>query len=341
MKSPIENIIDVTPLSDEAPNLFTNSCPLWSPAGARGVYGGAFIAHSLAASQRMISTDFVAHSMHSLFIFAGAGGIPVTYDVEILNEASDRITHVVHAKQETRIIFIATISFMRSSQANNMRHITHYIPKPDAILPTGQYDNDKLWDADRPFETIRIPLSFDSSCRTEDRRYRQWMRARGKISTPENHSIHSCALAYMSDSLFIGTVARAHQAPRHSSASSFEKIQDLEDGVDEESKEAAKFLRRLAELELIDFQSLTPSNEQMGMMVSLSHSIYFHHQESFRADEWMLSEMSSPWSGEGRGLVYQSCWSQSGLLIATCVQEGVVRLIQDSKPANKPNEPKL
>ncbi|KAJ5279066.1 thioesterase-like superfamily-domain-containing protein [Penicillium angulare] len=282
MKSPIENIIEVTPLSDESGNIFTNSCPLWSPPGARGVYGGALIAHSLAASQRMISDDFIVHSMHSLFIFAGAGGIPVTYEVKIVHDAGDRITQVVHAKQETRLIFIATISFMRSSQTS-MRHITHSIPKLDFVPPTIQYDNDKLWDADRPFETIRIPLSF---------------------------------------------VARAHQAPRHSSASGFDKIQDLENGVDEESKEAARFLRRLAEQEMVDFESLSPIDEQMGMMVSLSHSIYFHHQESFRADDWMLSEMSSPWAGEGRGLVYQSCWSQSGLLIATCVQEVDMPLIR-------------
>lgn len=129
----------------------------------------------------------------------------------------------------------------------------------------------------------------------------------------------------MSDSLFIGTVARAHQVPRHSTPSALERIQALGDQVDNESKEAAQYLRRLADQELVDFQSLSPINEQMGMMVSLSHSIYFHHQESFRADEWLLSEMSSSCAGDGRGLVYQSLWSQSGILIATCVQE--VRLV--------------
>jgi len=80
-----------------------------------------------------------------------------------------------------------------------------------------------------------------------------------------------------------------------------------------------------------------PSREgpqkDLGMMVSLDHSIFFHNPRKFRADEWMRAEMNSPWAGEGRGLVLQRIWSKDGVLIATCTQEGLVRLKQqnDSK----------
>lgn len=87
-------------------------------------------------------------------------------------------------------------------------------------------------------------------------------------------------------------------------------------------------------------------------MVSLDHSIYFHNPLAFRADEWMLTEMESPWAGEGRGLAIQKIWSKDGVLIATCTQEvcclltilvtrkltgpqGVVRLKQDKPPKSK------
>lgn len=43
--------------------------------------------------------------------------------------------------------------------------------------------------------------------------------------------------------------------------------------------------------------------------------------KQIRADEWLLSEMESPWSGEGRGLVLQRIWNKSGVLLASCVQE--------------------
>ena len=57
------------------------------------------------------------------------------------------------------------------------------------------------------------------------------------------------------------------------------------------------------------------------MMVSLDHTIYFHRPRDFRADEWLFTEMESPWAGDGRGLVLQRMWTRDGKLIATCVQE--------------------
>ena len=72
---------------------------------------------------------------------------------------------------------------------------------------------------------------------------------------------------------------------------------------------------------------------RLGMMVSLDHSIYFHEPRRVRADEWMLSEMQSPWSGDGRGFVVQKIFGRDGTLLASCMQEGVVRL--DSKGREK------
>ena len=69
-------------------------------------------------------------------------------------------------------------------------------------------------------------------------------------------------------------------------------------------------------------------DREIGMMVSLDHSIFFHNPRAFRADEWMLQEMDSTWAGDGRGLVMQRLWTKDGTLIATCTQEGVVRLRQ-------------
>lgn len=57
------------------------------------------------------------------------------------------------------------------------------------------------------------------------------------------------------------------------------------------------------------------------MMVSLDHTIYFHRPREIRADDWLLSENESPWSGDGRGLVFQRIWNREGVLVASCVQE--------------------
>jgi acyl-CoA thioesterase 8 len=39
--SAIENVLELTQLTDIDPDLFTNTRPLWHPPGARGIFGGA------------------------------------------------------------------------------------------------------------------------------------------------------------------------------------------------------------------------------------------------------------------------------------------------------------
>jgi acyl-CoA thioesterase II len=60
------------------------------------------------------------------------------------------------------------------------------------------------------------------------------------------------------------------------------------------------------------------------MMASLDHSIYFHKQA--RADEWLLYDMNSTWSGRGRALAHGRIFTREGELIAECVQEGLIRM---------------
>lgn len=70
-------------------------------------------------------------------------------------------------------------------------------------------------------------------------------------------------------------------------------------------------------------ENATPQQHpsSIGMMVSLDHTIYFHRPRDIRADEWLCSEMESPWAGAERGLALQRIWNRDGRLLATCVQE--------------------
>ena len=130
--------------------------------------------------------------------------------------------------------------------------------------------------------------------------------------------------------------------------------EDIAKALQELKEEEAADLRRQLEGALNDANNYKPKKDhkELGMMVSLDHSIYFHNPRAFRADEWMLMESESPWAGEGRGLAIQKIWSKDGLLIATCTQEvcffwlrftecankfkqGVVRLKQGKPPLSK------
>lgn len=158
------------------------------------------------------------------------------------------------------------------------------------------------------------------------------MKARGKISPAGGHEAHLSAIAYMSDSYFIGTIARSHKLWRYST----ERKSKAKSSIDEEVlKKLLEMdeteLRRIKYVDEADIERLRrlrngeditlDKGPEIGMMVSLDHTIYFHNPRSFRADEWIFTEMETPWAGDGRGLVFQRMYTPNGTLIATCVQE--------------------
>lgn len=142
----------------------------------------------------------------------------------------------------------------------------------------------------------------------------------------------------MSDSYFIGTISRVHnlwrfsiplfdvatQKPlsddRRSSSNQNTLSQTQLASLRQSEAVSLKAMAELEKSENVSFQS-SESKATVGMMVSLDHTIYFHRPREIRADEWMFSEMESPWAGDGRGLVFQRIWSKGGRLLATCVQE--------------------
>ena len=56
---------------------------------------------------------------------------------------------------------------------------------------------------------------------------------------------------------------------------------------------------------------------------SLDHAMWFHR--AARADDWLLFEQAPETTGNGRGLARGYFFDRSGRLIATCMQEGLMR----------------
>ncbi|EAU39481.1 conserved hypothetical protein [Aspergillus terreus NIH2624] len=337
-KAPIENVLELTPVVDIGPDVFTNSRPLWHPPGARGIYGGAAIAQSLAAAMRTVPSDFAVHSMHCYFVLAGDSEVPILYHVERVRDGRSFITRTVQARQRGRPIFTTTLSFSRANSGGKKR-LEHATPMPDIPSPEEASPLKKAFDetGGGPFESEKAGIVNRNSDKPEEKRVRRWVRSRGTVSEAGGHHAHLSALAYITDSYFIGTVARVHDIPRFSSPADLERFlnalknpsdlddEDLSRALKELKEEEAAELRRRLEGALnraTDWKKLNGEDEkEVGMMVSLDHSIYFHNPWAFRSDEWMLTEIESPWAGEGRGLVLQKIWAKDGTLIATCTQE--------------------
>ncbi|MDG2046472.1 MAG: acyl-CoA thioesterase II [Halioglobus sp.] len=58
-------------------------------------------------------------------------------------------------------------------------------------------------------------------------------------------------------------------------------------------------------------------------VASLDHALWFH--EDFRADEWLLHTVKAERIGGGRGLASGSFYTREGRLVATTMQQGVMR----------------
>ena len=298
--------------------------------------------------------------MHCYFILAGNANIPILFYVERVREGRSFLTRTVQARQRGKCIFTATISFVAEG-SGGQEFLQHGWDMPhnakdklDRILQEEKHSDRKCTEANGasltdkanrwPFKAKRLGIEnsehiwwpnhyrlrdlltmkrfIGSSALPQERRPQTWLQCNGTIRGGLRE--HICALAYISDSYFIGAVPRVHRLERF--------------GLHADSPSA--FLRELAQEELKElssnvkgFQSeaeqAKPSpnthaqqpNARIGMMVSLDHAIYFHHPRDVKADDWLFSEMEVPWSGEGRGMVTQRLWNQEGRLLASCVQE--------------------
>jgi acyl-CoA thioesterase-2 len=59
-------------------------------------------------------------------------------------------------------------------------------------------------------------------------------------------------------------------------------------------------------------------------VASLDHAMWFHRP--VRTDQWLLYAQDSPFSGGARGLSRGAFYNQTGTLVASVAQEGLMRL---------------
>jgi len=278
------------------------------------------IAQSLLAAQLTVPEKFTVHSMHCYFILNGDFRRPIIYYVDIVREGRSFHTRTVQARQRGNVIFTTTCSFTiplstkysdDGGEAGAERNVVRHEPVLATNILAPEQCESELALIDRLLKSRRIAEDEAEVSRTRaaqdqfERRHvglsilepgttdpalpltavqparkvsRHWVRSKAPIANP---LFNNPALAYLSDSWFLGTVGRVNPAG---------KI------------------------------------EKMGMIVSLDHTIHLHAGEKTRLDDWLLVEMVSPWSGEERGLVRMNIWTKDGTLLASCLQEGILRL---------------
>jgi acyl-CoA thioesterase 8 len=215
------------------------------------------------------------------------------------------------------------MSFMKNG-AGGKQLVEHSVDMPYVPGPEDDNLTDVILGDHGPIISRHIDISNNDSPYPHTKKTRQWTRARGKISDEGGREAHLAAICYISDHFFIGTVSRVHKLWRIPAS----RTNRIDFKVDEDVRKALRNGDGSGKPKEADTTVAAPVAKPekqprpvVSMMVSLDHTIYFHDPRGFRADEWVFTEMDSPWSGDGRGLVTQRIFTREGKLIATCIQE--------------------
>jgi acyl-CoA thioesterase 8 len=344
--SPIEQLLGIRRLTNDEEyyesDAFTHTVPLRCPPWARGAYGGHIIALALLSAYETVPLGLRAYSIFCDFFHAADVAAQLVYTVLRTRDTNSFASRRIEAKQLGKVIFVASVSFSLPRRARGRDTLIHSLPCPGLKSLSRPPKEVKVSFAtqsaagqggiDQPCDCIRvspdkIPYSVGIP---HEAKFYQWIRARGKIMGGIQQQL--AALAYMSDNYVIGTTFRAHGATRFINKNrTGSHLQ-----VSREGKEDLNaYYKALEEEELVENADAVsqPHGKQVDWLVTLDHAIYFHDVDDIRADEWMLAEMVSPWAGDERGFVMERIWSQSGILLATCVQQGVIRM--RSKPRSE------
>ena len=250
------------------------------------VFGGQVVGQALVAANRTVEDRHV-HSLKGDFLRPGDPKIPILYEVDRIRDGRSFTTRRVVAIQHGRAIFAMSVSFQVEESG-----FEHQTPMPDVPSP----------------EETPDPSIYDEKIRkhipAEDR---QWLDAPRPIQTrlvnpidpiePEKQPPHLAvwlrAAGRMPDD------DRLHQC----------------------------VLAYASDMNLLD-TCLLPHGvswmNQKFQSASLDHSIWFHHR--FRADEWLLFVQDSPSASGGRGFNRGLVYTEDGRLVASVVQEGLIRL---------------
>lgn len=251
------------------------------------VFGGQVLAQSLSAAQQTVDSERVAHSMHAYFLLAGDILIPIVFEVEKIRDGGSFSTRRVVAKQNGIAIFFMSISFQKKEKGYD-----HQISMPDVAGPENlASDLDtvkkyKFFVPDHIFQVIN-ERPF------EFRMVEQVNILDFKTKLPYRNFWFKANENFEAD-------INIHQRL-------LTYVSDY---------------NLLATATLPHSKGLLPNKDLF--MASLDHGMWFHRD--FKIDEWLLYAMDSPSASNARGFSRGNIFNKDGVLVASVVQEGLMRL---------------
>jgi acyl-CoA thioesterase-2 len=100
----------------------------------------------------------------------------------------------------------------------------------------------------------------------------------------------------------------------------------ISEALDDDAATHACALAYLSDSTLVDHVVLPHGRRWQDprlQSTSLDHAMWFHRPS--RADAWLLFDQRAESTGRGRGLASGRFFTEAGELVATCMQEGLIR----------------
>jgi len=254
--------------------------------GFRALFGGQVMGQALSAAQETVSADRYVHSLHSYFLRAGDASKPVVYEVEDIRNGASFSTRRIKAIQNGIAIFYMTASFQCPEEGFNHQDTMPIVPNPETLPSFSDFLSAH---ADALPKSMREKFLAEKPIETRPVQQYNWLKPE---KTNSNSQVWLKTNGNLPDDLRIHSCMLAY-------ASDFHFL-------------PTALLPHGASHLLPNFQIAT-----------VDHAMWFHRP--FRFDDWLLYSINSPSASSGRGLVRGQIFSRQGELVASTMQEGVIR----------------
>ena len=256
------------------------------PGGVGRVFGGQVIAQALQAAQRSTDAPKVAHSLHAYFMRPGDEDHPIIYRVVRDFEGRSFATRRVIAMQQGQPILNMACSFQTPEDGLAHQDAMPDVPAPDTL--TSERDLRHAMAAEVP-ERHRAWLLRPRPIDIRPVGPRSWIRP-GHDAPVQHLWFRICAPIADDPALHRAVLAYASDMALLGTAMRPHGVGFMTPGM---------------------------------QTASLDHALWLH--EPFRADEWLLYTMDSPWAGHARGFNRGRVFTRAGRLVASSAQEGLIR----------------
>lgn len=203
----IEEILDLEQLEV---NIYRGG--VFSPESGflQRTFGGHVAGQSLVSAVRTVDPRYQVHSLHGYFLRPGDARAPSVYLVERIRDGGSFCTRRVSAIQHGETIFSMSASFQTDQSGIEHQDVMPEAPPPDDLpgFRSGRAFDDAGFAQFAEWDVRIVPAERVQRLPAKASQQQVWFRHRDPL--PDDHVLHICALAYMSDLTLLGSAQVNH-----------------------------------------------------------------------------------------------------------------------------------